>query len=255
MIDLETKYPTAAKLRKALRETDSRFFAKDNLYDAMSQLEKDATADDIQQRLVAEATTAFEEVLYTFIVDAENDPNSKSTPHRLAKMYINELLEGRYTKAPKATAFPNEKLAGGDCPSQQMSDNIYHLNNLLVVQAPFKSLCSHHYQVVDATAYIGILPGKQVIGLSKYTRLVRHVAARGTLQEELTTAIADIIQEKSDTPDIAVVVYGRHGCCEHRGIRVPNSQTATAEMRGLFMEDAALRSEFMSHVKLMREEK
>lgn len=247
----ETRFPIATKVWEHLRSSDKRFFANDNIVKELVELS--SSGDAIREQLIDEATRAFEDVLYTMIIDTENDPNSMDTPRRLAKMYINELMGGRYVREPKVTAFPNSN-HGGDARSEQMHGNMYHFNNLLVVQSPFKSVCSHHHQVVDGTAYIGIIPGEQVIGLSKYTRLVQHVAARGTLQEELTTAIADILEEKSSTSDLAVVVYGRHGCCEHRGIGVPNSQTATAEMRGLFMSDGTLRKEFYDHVQMMRRE-
>lgn len=255
---LSRQFNSATRLVEYLEDNNIPFFAKDNIYNALVSLGKQVgmTPEEYRQELVDEATIAFEYVLHTLAIDVENDPNSRETPHRLAKMYINEMLEGRYVAAPKVTAFPNEKVGDGKyVESKQMSGDMYHFNNLLVVQSPFTSVCSHHHAPVTGTAYIGIIPGEKVIGLSKYTRLVQYMATRGTLQEELTTAIADIISEKSQSEDIAVVVYGRHGCCENRGVRVPNSQTATAEMRGLFMLDGKLREEFYDHVKMMRREK
>lgn len=220
--------------------------------------------DNIMQELLDECTLAFGEVMYTAVIDVNRDPNAIDTPRRLAKMYINELMGGRYYPAPKITAFPNDNNGSQDLlydqddvterPSREQDEQVYHFNNLLVVQSPFTSVCSHHWQPVNGTAYIGIIPGKKVIGLSKYTRIVQHIAARGTLQEELTVEIANALQHYTETDDIAVTIFARHGCCENRGIRVPNSQTSTAEMRGLFMEKGKLREEFYDNVKMMRRE-
>ena len=257
------RYPTAAALRDALKRTSHRFFANDNIVQAMEQVATESGIHSLQgvrSNLIDEMTQAFEDVLYTAVIDTDNDPNSQDTPHRLAKMYINELLGGRYTHTPKITAFPNDKASlsnGEESPSKGMDDakvEAYHFNNLLVVQSPFISVCSHHWQPVRGTAYVGIIPGHKIIGLSKYTRLVQHIASAGTLQEELTVDIAEAVQQYTESKDVAVVVFARHGCCENRGIKVPNSNTSTAEMRGLFMEKGKLREEFYDNVKMMRAE-
>ncbi len=282
--DLRKKYPTAYALRCIAEQTHKdhmgSYFAKDSIRSAIRTLAlqqeglslKDYQVffpdeemdypqalkqgiDDVLKELTVECAEAFEEVMYTLVIDYDRDPNSFDTPLRLAKMFIHELMHGRYHNTPKVTSFPNDNQNGNEeKPSKEREGEIFHFNNLLCVQAPFVSVCSHHWQPVNGTAYIGIIPGKKIIGLSKYTRVVQHIAARGTLQEELTVEIANALQEHTETEDIAVTVFARHGCCENRGIRVPNSNTSTAEMRGLFMEKGKLREEFYDNVKMMRRE-
>jgi GTP cyclohydrolase I len=258
-VNLEQKYQTAAKVRGILEEHKIPYYANHNIFEAIATAAEQysLSTDSVRNLLVDELTKAFEEVLYVLSIDTKRDPNSIDTPRRLAKMYIHELMEGRYYPEPKVTSFPNDKPQPAESPSCSSTPNdteIYHFNNLLVVQSPYISTCSHHHQQTRGTAYIGIIPGKKLIGLSKYTRVVRHIAARGSLQEELCVDIAASIQEHTETDSVAVVVYSRHGCCENRGIGVSNSQTVTAEMRGLFMSNASLRSEFYSNVQNLRNE-
>ena len=133
-----------------------RFWAGDNVSEYMSETTKEA--------LIIEATMAFEDVLDALLIDRENDPNSMGTARRLAKMYFNEIMSGRYNPAPAATAFPN------------VDENRYE--GMLVVRSELKSMCSHHHQPVTGVAYIGIIPSNKVIGLSKYTRIAQWCARR-----------------------------------------------------------------------------
>ena len=86
------------KIKARLKEAGKRFWAGDNISDFIEEGEK--------QQLVDELTSKFEEVLQGLVIDTENDPNSNGTGKRLAKMYINELMAGRYEAMPAATAFP-----------------------------------------------------------------------------------------------------------------------------------------------------
>jgi len=265
-VDMSAQYPLATYLHRTLRKLDTPYFANHSIHPAFKTVIQDdqfpnlQSDEDIRWALIEELTDAFQHVLYAQVIDTDNDPNSNETPRRLAKMYVNELFEGRYAAEPPVTAFPNDKPTVYDeIPSEASTPDagpgdLYHFNNLLVVQSPYISNCSHHHQIVRGTAYIGIIPGKKLIGLSKYTRLVQHIAARGSLQEELTIDIANAIQQHTESEDVGVVVFGRHGCCENRGIRVHNSNTSTAEMRGLFMRDGKLREEFYDNLKMMRNE-
>jgi GTP cyclohydrolase I len=45
--------------------------------------------------------------LDALLIDREDDPNSKETAERLAKMYFNEIMAGRYEPRPELTSFPN----------------------------------------------------------------------------------------------------------------------------------------------------
>ena len=87
-------------IREKMKRDNKRFWAGDNISEFISEEDK--------QALIGEATVAFESVLDALLIDRETDPNSKGTARRLAKMYFNEIMAGRYDPAPDATAFPND---------------------------------------------------------------------------------------------------------------------------------------------------
>lgn len=204
-----------------------RFWAGDNVSDYVDE-------EDLKI-LINEAEEAFEGVLDCLLIDRENDPNSKGTARRLAKMYFYEIMQGRYQPAPDATSFPN--------------DSSDRYSGMLVVRSELKSICSHHHQPVSGVAYIGIIPGQKVIGLSKYTRIAQWCARRGTLQEELCNDIAREIMKATDSEDVAVYIAANHGCCENRGISAHNSTTQTTVLKGQFKRDD-VKIEFFDSIKL-----
>ena len=161
------------------------------------------------------------------------------TGRRLAKMYFNEIMAGRYDPMPNATAFPNHV------------DDGY--KGMLVVRSEIKSMCSHHHQPVNGVAYIGIIAANTLIGLSKYTRIAQWCARRGTLQEELNVMIANKIQEITGTEHVGDYVQATHGCCENRGIEAHSSLTQTTVLRGAFKNEPDVRKEFIDNVKLQQE--
>ena len=114
-------------LRAKMKREQKRFWAGDNISDYV-------TNDHIKEQLIDEAAEAFETVLDRLLIDRENDPNSKGTARRLAKMYFNEIMAGRYDPAPDATAFPN--------------DSADRYEGMLVVRSELRSMCSHHHQPV-----------------------------------------------------------------------------------------------------------
>ena len=154
-------------------------------------------------------------------------------------MYINEIMVGRYEPNPNATAFPN--------------DSKDRYEGMLVVRSELRSMCSHHHQPVTGVAYIGIIAGQKLIGLSKYTRIAQWCARRGTLQEELCNDIAREIEAATGSHNIGVYVQATHGCCENRGIMAHSSLTQTTVLKGAFNDDPATKKEFMDNIKLQQE--
>jgi len=214
------------KIKQRLEIDGKKYYASDNI---SKYIQAGETAE-----LIEELEIAFEQVLQSLIIDTKNDPNSMGTAHRLAKMYINEIMGGRYLPDPRITSFPN--------------DGQY--DQLIVVRADIKSMCSHHHQPVSGVCYIGCLPGDEVIGLSKYTRVAQHLSNRGHLQEELTEMIATRIQKLTKSKGVAVYIKARHGCCENRGILASNSSTQTTVVKGELKSNINLKQEFMDNIKL-----
>ena len=223
--------PLSQVIRDRLKNDNKRFWAGDNISEYISDVEKDT--------LINEAAGAFEQVLDSLLIDRETDPNSKGTARRLAKMYFNEIMAGRYEAAPDATAFPN--------------DSADRYEGMLVVRSELRSMCSHHHQPVAGVAYIGIIASSKLIGLSKYTRIAQWCARRGTLQEELCNDIAREIQKATGAENLGVYIQATHGCCENRGIMAHSSLTQTTVLKGSFKDDAGTKKEFFDNIKMQQE--
>ena len=222
---------TSDKIKSRLEQAGARYWAGDNI----SQYIKDGEREE----LIEELTTQFEGVLDSLVIDRTRDPNSHDTGKRLAKMYVNELMSGRYYPQPGATAFPNDPKDG--------------YTGMIVVRAELTSVCSHHHQPVNGVAYIGIVAAEKLIGLSKYTRIAQWCARRGTLQEELANDITREIMKSTGSNNVGVYIQATHGCMENRGVCAHSSLTQTTVLEGAFMEDASVKKEFFDNIKLQQE--
>ena len=227
----EPKGTTSDEIKKRIKADKARFWAGDNISKYIE--------DGDKENLIEELAPKFDSVIDSLVIDREHDPNSTNTGRRLAKMYINELMAGRYDAMPNATAFP-----------QEMAEAY---TGILTIRSELKSVCSHHHQPVSGIAYIGILAAEKLIGLSKYTRIAQWCARRGTLQEELNNVIADQIQTATNSPNVGVYLQATHGCCENRGIAAHSSLTQTTVLRGAFGNDSGTKKEFMDNIKLQQE--
>lgn len=214
-------------IKERIAHGKARFFANDNISHYIN--------DGEHEKLVDEVTEKFQGVLDSLVIDTVNDPNSNETARRLAKMYVYELMSGRYYPPPKVTSFPNE---GSE-----------RFEGMLVIRAELVSMCSHHHQPVKGVAIIGLIPTGNVIGLSKYARIAQWCARRGVLQEDLVNQIAREIMKATDTENIGVYIQAIHGCMEHRGVMAHSSLTQTTVVHGLFHNDS-VKAEFLSNVKL-----
>ena len=218
-------------IRNRIKAAGARYWAGDNISEYIQPEEIDPLIDELHAR--------FDAVLDSLVIDRETDPNSMGTGRRLAKMYVNEIMSGRYERAPDATAFPND------------SEERYE--GMLVVRSELRSVCSHHHQPVSGVAYIGIIAAKKLIGLSKYTRIAQWCARRGTLQEELCNDIAREIMRATGSEDVGVYIQATHGCCENRGIMAHSSLTQTTVLKGAFYNDAGTKKEFFDNIKLQQD--
>ena len=224
-------YPISQKIRERIENAGGRYWAGDNISQYISGDDRDL--------LVEELTEKFESMLDSLVIDRQRDPNSQGTARRLAKMYVWEIMAGRYDSPPDATAFPND--------SQERYEG------MLVVRSELRSMCSHHHQPVSGVAYIGIIAAQKLIGLSKYTRIAQWCARRGTLQEELCNDIAREIMKATGSENVAVYIQATHGCCENRGIMAHSSLTQTTVLKGAFKDDQGTKKEFFDKIKLQQE--
>lgn len=233
--DLDYHFKPSQIIQQRIKNAGGRYWAGDNISEFIEEEEKSLLIDELTEK--------FEAVLDSLVIDRHNDPNSMDTGRRLAKMYINEIMSGRYDPKPNATAFPNEP--------DHITNEKY--DGMLVVRSELKSMCSHHHQPVSGVAYIGLIAADTLIGLSKYTRIAQWCAQRGTLQEELAMDIAREIKSATGSDDVGVYIQATHGCCENRGIRAHSSLTQTTVLKGSFFNDPATKKEFFDNIKLQQE--
>ena len=217
--------PISTVIRRRLQDAGQRFHANDNIADFIEPGELAQLLDEVTEKMQG--------VLDSLIIDTENDHNTRDTARRVAKMYVKEVFQGRYVQPPVLTEFPNAE----------------HLNELMIVgPITVRSACSHHLCPVIGKLWVGILPNKHsnVIGLSKYARLVDWVMGRPQIQEEAIVQLADIIMEKTRPDGLAVVMECSHFCMSWRGVREMDSKMLNSVMRGAFLKDPNLRREFLS---------
>lgn len=151
-----------------------------------------------------------------------SDPSLKDTPRRVARMYLYELFSGLDpTKEPVIRLFPNT----------------YGYHQMVVEkEIRVRSVCEHHFVPIIGVAHVAYIPRKHVVGLSKLNRIVDYFARRPQVQERLTQQIADFLEERLQTPDVAVVIDAKHYCVSMRGIQDEASRTLTYAFRGAFQQ-------------------
>lgn len=186
-------------------------------------LSRDQKYDRIREHMTA--------VLQTLGLDLKDDSLCE-TPHRIAKMYVDEVFGGlNYENFPRISAIENKM--GVD--EMVMIDAIETM-----------STCEHHFVTIDGTTKIAYVPGGKVIGLSKLNRLVRFFAQRPQVQERLNRQILVALQTLLETDDVAVAIDATHHCVKTRGVMDSSSFTRTLALGGKFKSDAVFRREFMS---------
>lgn len=159
-----------------------------------------------QTTMMAAAAEKLEELFDILRIDHHADHNTRDTPGRVAKMYVQEILRGRFVAPPAITEFDNVDAYGS-----------------LIVTGPIelRSMCAHHLMPIYGSAFIGVLPSPEgkIIGLSKYDRIVDYFASRLQIQEELAQQISKFLVEKTAPRGLAVRISAVHMCKTHRGIK------------------------------------
>lgn len=179
-------------------------------------------SEEQKKQMIEEAAKHYGEFLKALGFDYTMDENSRNTPHRVAKAWVNDIIKGCVSLKPNVTQFPN----GG-------YDGIVFQGNIKVV-----SLCSHHNLSFTGVAHVAYIPKKdgKVIGLSKLNRIVDWYARRPQIQEGLTKQIHDELNGLIDNEGIAIAVECNHTCCSHRGIS-HESTMKTSLLSGYFFDN------------------
>ena len=217
------------RIRARLQSKQQRFHANDNISAFIEPGEIEELTKEVASKMAG--------LLESLVIDVEHDHNTQETARRVAKMYVTEVFRGRFVPIPKVTEFPNAS----------------HLNELMIMgPITVRSACSHHLCPIMGRLWIGVMPNEQsnLIGLSKYSRLVEWIMTRPQIQEEAVIQLADILVSRVNPDGLAVVMEADHFCMHWRGVKDNASKMTNSVMRGVFLENGALRREFLSLVDL-----
>ena len=117
---------------------------------------------------------------------------------------------------------------------------------VILKNAEFYSTCEHHFFPFFGHCSIGYIPNKKVIGVSKLARLLDCYSKRMQIQERMTTQIADFLEQELEARGVYVVCEGVHFCMTSRGVKKQDASMVTSAIRGEFVQNAAMRAEFLS---------
>ena len=224
----ESGLPLSVVIRRRIEAQKARFHANDNISAFIKPGELEGLVEEVAQKMQA--------VLESLVIDTENDHNTQNTSRRVAKMYVQEVFNGRYVEQPVLTKFPN----------------VSRLNELMIIgPITVRSACSHHLCPIMGRIWIGVLPSKEsaLIGLSKYSRLTEWVMCRPQIQEEAVVELADMLEKKIRPIGVAVVMDADHFCMQWRGVKDRDSKMINSVMRGAFLKDSNLRREFLALIE------
>jgi len=217
--------PLSVVIRRRIEAQRARFHANDNISAFIKPGEIEGLVDEVAEKMQA--------VLESLVIDTENDHNTKNTSRRVAKMYVQEVFNGRYVERPTSTKFPN----------------VSRLNELMIIgPITVRSACSHHLCPIMGRIWIGVLPSKEpaLIDRSKYSRLTEWVMGRPQIQEEAVVELADMLEKKIKPIGVDVVMDADHFCMQWRGVKDCDSKMINSVMRGSFLKDSNLRREFLA---------
>ena len=190
-------------------------------------LETGLTRDEKYLRIKA----AMRDVVTTLGLDLSDDSLTE-TPHRIAKMYIDEIFSGLdYSQFPKISVIENKMGV------EEM---------VKITDINLTSTCEHHFVTIDGVADVAYIPNEKIIGLSKINRIVRFFAQRPQVQERLTQQILVALQTLLGTDSVAVRIKATHYCVKSRGVMDTSSQTETTALGGQFKANPTARAEFLS---------
>jgi GTP cyclohydrolase IA len=188
--------------------------------------------------MIFNAAEAYGKFLDALGCDWKNDPNSDNTPMRVAKAYVNDLWAGRYNEMSPITSFPSDGY-----------DGIVIERNI-----PLTSMCSHHHQTIGGVVHIGYISSEKgsVIGLSKLNRVVEHFGRRGAIQEQLTSAIHNAVNQICENNmGVIITIVATHNCVSCRGVKHKGAAMVTTKASGVFRHNGnGARQEFFDSLKI-----
>ena len=198
------------------------------------QVENNLTSAEKKEKI----TALFTEIMNTLGLDLTDDSLAE-TPHRVAKMYVDEIFHG---------------LEVSNFPKITIVENKFDYDHAVVeINIVTNSHCEHHFVPIIGKTHIAYIPKDKVIGLSKLNRIVDYFAKRPQIQERLTLQIHQCLVNILETEDVAVVTDAMHACVKTRGVKDVTSMTRTSKLSGAFKADTCHRAEFLNTIPRAQE--
>lgn len=187
---------------------------------------------DVERR--EEAERHFTNFMESLGLDVDNDEHLKDTPDRVVRSRFEELFRG-LDEDPKRHL---ERTF-----SEGVSDDFVIVGDIQV-----KSMCAHHFLPFRGQAWVGYIPDKEVVGLSKLARVVDGYARRPQVQERLTSQVADAVYNELDPTAVVVHIDAEHECMSLRGVEEPHASTKTTALRGKAEDEESIKEEFFDMI-------
>jgi GTP cyclohydrolase I len=214
------------RIRERIEAAGASYVANENIANFIAEGELHDLTEEVAGQV--------HDLLRSLVIDTVRDHNTADTARRVAKMFVNEVFRGRYEEAPRVTDFPNAR----------EFDEVMTVGPITV-----RSTCSHHFQPITGQAWVGVIPGERVIGLSKFARLVDWIMARPHIQEEAAVMVADTLERLIKPKGLAVVINAEHLCMTMRGVREHGTSMSTSVLRGIMMHSPSSRQEFFDLIR------
>jgi len=176
------------------------------------------------------------ELLYELGLDL-NDTHLRETPERVAKMYSREFFKNINSEFTKEEYSLQPNIEG--------YDEIICSDKIELV-----SMCSHHLLPFKFLAWMMYIPSKEIIGASKFARLIDHYSRRPQTQERLCHQIIENFVTHVKPKGVMIVIRGHHDCMQSRGIKQSGNGFSTSAVRGIFKQHSHLEMKGYELIKI-----
>jgi len=165
-----------------------------------------------RQLIKNKVITKFAEIIDLLkLKEVVDEVHLAETPHRVAKMFMDELFAGCYEGPPNVKIFEDKN------GTPVINSNI-----------TIKSVCAHHFIPFVGKCSIYYIPANnKLTGLSKFSRVADYYSRRPQIQENLTNQIGNHFVEALQPEELIVAIKAKHLCICHRGANEENPITET----------------------------
>ncbi len=134
----------------------------------------------------------------------------------------------------------------------KLFDNDNYHDLVVVSKIAFSSMCEHHILPFYGYVDIAYIPGKKILGLSKFARIVAVFSKRLQVQERLTKQLAHFLYDNLEPEFIMVHISAAHTCMTVRGVEKHDSVTDTIATLGDKQPTAKQYAKFLKHLSSIK---